>query len=160
MDDNATDDDAAPRVRPVDLRDYADFRRGPATRVRVFASAQLALDLLCIEPGASSGVLHHPDQDAIYTVIGGRSWFVTDDGEVGLDPMGAMLVPADTVHGIDNRLADPLIVLATLAPPGQTPEDPVSDADDAIAAAVHLERRQAGAVRRVVESLLGTRRPD
>jgi quercetin dioxygenase-like cupin family protein len=155
----ATADDAAPRVRPVDLRDYADFRRGPATRVRVFTSGQLALDLLCLEPGASSGVLHHPDQDVAYTVIGGRSWFVTDDGEVGLDPLGAMLVPADTVHGIDNRVADPLIVLAVMAPPGATPEDPTSADADAVAAAVHLGGQEPGAIRRVVETLLGARRP-
>ncbi|TVP69986.1 MAG: hypothetical protein EA340_06285 [Nitriliruptor sp.] len=153
------DEHDAPRVRPVDLRDYADFRRGPATRVRVFASEQLALDLLCIEPGASSGVLHHPDQDVTYTVIGGRSWFVTDDGELGLDPMGAMLVPADTVHGIDNRLPDPLIVLAAVAPPGEAPEDPVSDAEDAIGRAVHHPRPGPGPVRRAIEAVLGTRRP-
>jgi quercetin dioxygenase-like cupin family protein len=153
------DEHDAPRVRPVDLRDYADFRRGPATRVRVFASEQLALDLLCIEPGASTGVLHHPDQDVTYTVIGGRSWFVTDDGEVGLDPMGAMLVPADTVHGIDNRLPDPLIVLAAVAPPGAAPEDPVSDAEDAIGGAVHHPPEGPGPVRRAIEALLGTRRP-
>jgi len=153
------DDDIAPRVRPVDLRDYADFRRGPATRVRVFASEHLALDLLCLAPGASSGVLHHPEQDVAYTVIGGRSWFVTDDGEVGLDPLGAMLVPADTVHGIDNRAADPLIVLTAMGPPGTTPKDPTSADADAVAAAVHLGGQEPGALRRAVETLLGTRRP-
>lgn len=151
------DDTAVPRVRPVDLRDYADFRRGPATRVRVFGSAQLALDLLCLEPGASTGVLHHPDQDVAYTVIGGRSWFVTDDGEVGLDPLGAMLVPADTVHGIDNRLADPLIVLAAMAPPGAALEDPTSAEAQVVAAAVHLGGREPGPIRRAVQTLLGTR---
>lgn len=153
------DDTAAPRVRPVDLRDYADFRRGPATRVRVFGSEHLALDLLCLEPGASTGVLHHPDQDVAYTVIGGRSWFVTDDGEVGLDPLGAMLVPADTIHGIDNRVADPLIVLAAMAPPGSSLEDPTSAEAEAVAAAVHLGRPEPGPIRRAVETLLGTRRP-
>ena len=153
------DDTTAPRVRPVDLRDYADFRRGPATRVRVFATEQLAIDLLCLEPGASTGVLHHVDQDVAYAVVGGRSWFVTDDGEVGLDPLGAMLVPADTVHGIDNRVADPLIVLAAMAPPGATLEDPTSADADAVAAAVHLGGQEPGPIRRAVEALLGTRGP-
>lgn len=146
------------RVRPVDLRDYADFRRGPASCVRVFASAQLAVDLWCIEPGAGTGVLHHPERDVAYTVVGGRSWFVTDDGEVGLDPLGALLVPADTVHGIDNRMADPLIVLAASAPPGDAPEDPATVDADAIAAAVHLDERQQNPLRRAVETLLGTRK--
>lgn len=146
------------RVRPVDLRDYADFRRGPASCVRVFSAGQLAVDLWCIEPGASTGVLHHPDRDIAYTVIGGRSWFVTDDGEVGLDPLGALLVPADTVHGIDNRLADPLIVLAATSPPGSAPEDPPSDDADAVAAAVHLDPDRPNPLRRAVETLLGARR--
>ena len=90
-------------VRPVDLRDYATFSPDAATRVRVFATDHLALDLWCIEPHQATGVLHLPDQDVAYTVIGGRSWFVTDEGEIGLDPMGAMLIRAGTVHGINNR---------------------------------------------------------
>jgi hypothetical protein len=38
-------------------------------------------------------------------------------------------VPAGTVHGIDNRGADPLIVAAAMSPPDTRNEDePVSDA--------------------------------
>jgi len=145
-------------VRPVDLRDYADFRRGEATRIRVFASASLALDLWCIEPGSATGVVHLADADIAYTVIGGRAWFVTDDGEVGLDPLGALLVPADTVHGIDNRLPDPLIVLAAVAPPGAQAADPVTDDPEAIAAAVSWGTSdRAGVLRRAVETVLGVR---
>jgi quercetin dioxygenase-like cupin family protein len=116
-------------VRPVDLRDYVDFSQGAARRVRVFATDHLAQDLWCIEPQQSTGVMQYPDADVSYTVVGGRSWFVTEAGEVGLDPMGALLVPAGTVHGIDNRGADPLIVAAAMSPPDTRNEDePVSDA--------------------------------
>lgn len=121
--------DVAPagEVRPVDLRDYVDFSPAAATRVRVFATDRLAQDLWCIEPQQSTGVLQHPDADVFYTVVGGRSWFVTEEGEVGLDPLGSLLVPAGTVHGIDNRGADPLIVVAAMSPPGDDGEDaPVS----------------------------------
>jgi quercetin dioxygenase-like cupin family protein len=122
--------DVAPsgQPRPVDLRDYVDFSRAAAQRVRVFATATIAQDLWCIEPQQSTGVLQYVDADVVYTVVGGRSWFVTEDGEIGLDPMGALLVPAGTVHGIDNRGADPLIVSVAVSPPGDDPEDaPVSD---------------------------------
>jgi quercetin dioxygenase-like cupin family protein len=140
-------------VQPVDLRDHVDFSTERAVRVRVFATERLALDVWCIEPRQSTPVLHEPDRDVAYTVIGGRSWFVTDQGEVGLDPMGAMLVPAGTVHGIDNRAADPLIVLAASSPPSGDPVDvPVAD----LAAAVHLPAAGPGPLRRLVESLLGT----
>ncbi|MEX2549790.1 MAG: hypothetical protein WD638_06160 [Nitriliruptoraceae bacterium] len=150
--------DERPRVRPVDLRDYADFRHGEASRIRVFASPSLALDLWCIEPGSATGVLHLADADVAYAVIGGRGWFVTDDGEVGLDPLGALLVPADTVHGIDNRLPDPLIVLAAVAPPGGQDEDPVTDDPEAIAAAVSWGAGdRPGVLRRAIEAVLGVR---
>lgn len=151
------DDLPRPPVRPVDLRDYVNCVRGEATRARVFQTSQLALDVWCVEPRTATPPLHFVDQDVAYTVIAGRSWFVTDDGEVGLDPMGAMLVPADVVHGFENRSPDPLIVLASLSPPGQEAEDvPVATTGDA----VHQERPTTPRVRRVVESLLGTSRAE
>ena len=123
----------ARRVRPVDLRDYVDFSPDAARRTRVFVTDHVAHDLWCIEPQQATPVLQYPDSDVTYTVIGGRSWFVTDQGEVGLDPMGALLVPAGVVHGIDNRGADPLIVAAVSAPPDDADEDdPVADGGAAI----------------------------
>jgi quercetin dioxygenase-like cupin family protein len=146
-------------VRPVDLRDYVDFSRGEATRVRVFATPQLALDLWCIEPQQSTPVLHHAEQELTYTVVGGRSWFVTEDGEVGLDPMGSLLVPAGVVHGIDNRAPDPLIVVAVSAPPTAPPSDrtedrPVEDRREAI----RLEPDRPNLLRRFADRLFGARR--
>jgi quercetin dioxygenase-like cupin family protein len=117
-----------PAVVPVDLRDYVEFSQDAARRVRVLATDALAVDLWCIEPGQATPVLRYDDRDVAYTVVGGRSWFVTEEGEVGLDPMGALLVPAGVVHGIDNRAVDPLIVVASVSPPGaERPTTPVSD---------------------------------
>lgn len=139
-------------VLPVDLRDYVRFDEQAATRVRVFATDHLALDLWCIEPQQATGVLHDPDRDIVYTVVGGRSWFVTDQGEIGLDPMGAMLVRAGVVHGIDNRAPDPLIVLATSSPPGEAPADPpVTDLQQAI----RYQDATVGPLRRTLDRLFG-----
>jgi quercetin dioxygenase-like cupin family protein len=142
-------------VVPVDLRDYADLSPDRARRVRVLAGDHLAVDLWCLEPGQSSPVLRLPDQDVTYTVIGGRSWFVTDEGEVGLDPMGALLVRAGVVHGIDNRAADPLIVVATVSPPGaERPAAPTVHQADAI----HRPRTTGNPLARAWRSLLGVDR--
>lgn len=140
-------------VRPVDLRDYVDFSAGAATRVRVYATQQLALDLWCIEPQQATPVLHEEAREVTYTVIGGRSWFVTDDGEVGLDPMGAILVPAGVVHGIDNRAADPLIIVAVSSPPS---DEPASTPVVTTGAAVRREPGRPNRLRRLAERLLGT----
>lgn len=140
-------------VRPVDLRDYVDFSAGAATRVRVYATQQLALDLWCIEPQQATPVLHEDEREVTYTVIGGRSWFVTDDGEVGLDPMGAILIPAGVVHGIDNRAADPLIIVAVSSPPT---DEPAATPVTPTGPAVRREPDRPGRLRRLAEKLLRT----
>lgn len=101
----------------MDLRDWVDFSMAEARRVRVFSTGTLAQDLWCVEPQQATKVLRYDDADVTYTVLGGRCWFVTDQGEVGLDPLASVLVPAGVNHGLDNRGTDPLIVLTVTAPP-------------------------------------------
>ena len=117
--------EVAPSVRPVDLRDYVRFDPKAPVRVRVHATDVLTLDLLCLEPGQASGALGHPDCDVAYTVVGGNGWFTTTEGEVGLGPLGAVVVPAGIDHHVENRTADPLVVVATGAPP-DVPADQVT----------------------------------
>lgn len=141
------------RVRPVDLRDWVTFDADQATQVRVFATDRLAMDLWCIEPQQATPALHEPGSDLNYTVIGGRSWFVTEDGEIGLDPLASMLVPAGVVHGIDNRGADPLIVTVVSSPPTTPParQEPIA----ATGTAVRVESNDPSRVARLLGRILG-----
>jgi quercetin dioxygenase-like cupin family protein len=107
---------------PVDLRDWVRFSTDAAVRVRVQRTDTLAVDLWCIEPQQATTVLR-AEGDVTYTVLAGRSWFVTEDGDIGLDPLGSMLVRRGVAHGIDNRAPDPLIVLAVSSPPDAAPLD-------------------------------------
>ena len=118
----------------MDLRDWVDFSMDEARRVRVFATDTLAQDLWCVEPQQATTVLRYDDADVTYTVLGGRCWFVTDQGQVGLDPLASVLVPAGVNHGLDNRGTDPLIVLAVSAPPSDeaTEGPPVTRLAEAI----------------------------
>jgi quercetin dioxygenase-like cupin family protein len=132
---------------PVDLRDWVRFSTTEATRVRVLRTAHLAVDLWCIEPRQATEVVVLRDADVTYTVLAGRSWFATADGDIGLDPLGALLVPAGTPHGIDNRAPDPLIVMAVSSPPDAiAPDEPVSDAGTA----VRNDRVPGGGIRRAL----------
>jgi quercetin dioxygenase-like cupin family protein len=153
MSDPEITDADSPQVRPVDLRDWVDFDRDTARQVRVFETEQMALDLWCIEPQQATPPLHEPSADLAYTILGGRSWFVTDDGEIGLDPLGSMLIPAGIVHGIDNRGADPLIVAVSSSPPSTRPEftDPTDDRGEAVRAEPH----RPGPLRRLVRTVIG-----
>jgi quercetin dioxygenase-like cupin family protein len=117
LSDDTTDPTGA---LPVDLRDWVTFSTETAVRVRVQRTDQLAVDLWCIEPQQATTVLR-AEGDVTYTVLAGRSWFVTEDGDIGLDPLGSMLVARGVAHGIDNRAPDPLIVLAVSSPPDAAP---------------------------------------
>ncbi len=141
---------AGGEVVPTDLRDWVRFDPDAAQRVRVLATDDLAVDLWCLEPQQATSVLMDDAVDIIYTVIGGRSWFVTDQGEVGLDPMGAMLVPAGVAHGIQNRGVDPLIVHAAASPGGAGSDRPVVDTAEAI------RTDQPRRVSRAIRGLLGS----
>ena len=104
-------------VLPVDLRDWVDFSVDEARRTRVFRTDALQQDLWCIEPQQATEVLRYEATDVTYTVLAGRAWFVTEQGDAGLDPLASLLVPAGVTHGIDNRAPDPLVVLAVGSPP-------------------------------------------
>lgn len=126
--------DPTGEVLPVDLRDWVDFSTEQARRIRVFRTDAVQQDLWCVEPQQATQVLRYATTDVTYTVIGGRAWFVTEQGQAGLDPLASLLVPAGVTHGIDNRGADPLIVLAVGAPPGDLdgPDEPLTKLAQAV----------------------------
>jgi mannose-6-phosphate isomerase-like protein (cupin superfamily) len=109
-----------PEPVAVDLRDYVAFDRDRAVRSRIYETDLVAIDLLCLEPGQQLGARTHEDSDTVYTVIGGRAWVVTDDSEVALEPLQAVLVPAGTPHGIRNDAPDPLLLQTVTSLPVPT----------------------------------------
>lgn len=119
----------------VDLRDYVEFDlQVPAGR-RVLETDVLALDLICLEPQQTLQVRTFDSADAVYTVLGGTAWVVTDDAEVVLTALQAVMVPAGVPHGLRNTSADPLIMQVVTSPPDEAPVVPVGRAPEAIAEA-------------------------
>ena len=138
----------------VDLRDYVDFDLDAAAGRRVFTTDVVAVDLVCLEPGQVIDARTLPGADAIYTVLGGRAWVVTDEAEVTLDPLQAVVVPAGIPHGLRNDAPDPLILHVVVSPPDEMPASvygpaPVS-ADENAAAADDEKRPWLDRVRRVL----------
>ncbi|CAN5659155.1 MAG: cupin domain-containing protein [Actinomycetota bacterium] len=117
----------------VDLRDYVDFDLAEAVGRRVFTTDVVAVDLVCLEPGQQIDARTLAGADAIYTVLGGRAWVVTDEAEVTLEPLQAVVVPAGIPHGVRNDGADPLILQLVVSPPDELPdsvEGPAAQAAD------------------------------
>jgi quercetin dioxygenase-like cupin family protein len=107
----------SPDPVPVDLRDYVEFDTDRPKRQRVFATDVVAIELLCLEPHQVLEARTFTTADVCYTVIGGRAWVVTDDAEVTLEPLQAVLIPAGVPHGLRNESPDPLIVQLIVGPP-------------------------------------------
>lgn len=105
----------------VDLRDYVDFDLQAAAGRRVVTTDVVAVDIVCLEPAQVVDARTLAGADVIYTVLGGRVWVVTDDSEVTLEPLQAVVVPAGVPHGLRNDGADPLILQVVVSPPDEMP---------------------------------------
>lgn len=99
-----------PEPSAADLRDHVAFDADRAVRSRVHETDLLAVDMVCMQPGQQLGARTYDESDALYVVVGGRAWVVTDGEEVTLDPLQSVLVPAGTPHGIRNDSPDPLLL--------------------------------------------------
>lgn len=127
--------EAGPGFEPtaVDLRDYVDFQEsGPAGR-RVFSTDVVAVDLVGLEPHQLIDARAFAAADAIYTVLGGRAWVVTDDAEVTLEPLQSVMIPAGVTHGVRNDAPDPLILQIVVSPPDEAPPPPAGPVQPASA---------------------------
>lgn len=111
-------------VTPVDLRDYTQVVSGQVSTTRVFATESLTTEVWCVPPRVAGDVTHFAAQDSVLTVVSGRCRMVTDDGTVLLDPLGAVLIRADTMFGVENASADPVVLIVHRAPGGDGPTDP------------------------------------
>jgi quercetin dioxygenase-like cupin family protein len=105
----------------VDLRDYVEFDLSRPFGRRVFVTDVVAVDLVCLEPRQTVAARTLPGADAIYTVLGGLAWVVTDETEVTLSALQSVMVPAGVPHGLRNDSADPLILQVVVSPPDEAP---------------------------------------
>lgn len=122
---------AVPGFEPtaVDLRDYVDFREAGAAGRRVFSTDVVAVDIVGLEPLQVIDARSFATADAIYTVLGGRAWVVTDDAEVTLEPLQSVMIPAGIAHGVRNDAPDPLILQVVVSPPDEAPPLPAGPAE-------------------------------
>lgn len=125
--------DPTPEPTAVDLRDYVVFDLAGASGRRVFATDVVAVDLVCLEPGQAVEPRTFPGADAIYTVLGGRVWIVTDEAEVTLTALQSLLVPPAVPHALRNDSPDPLILQVVVSPPDEAPDAVLGPAVDGAA---------------------------
>lgn len=116
--------------RAVDLRDYVIFDLDGAAGRRVLATDVLAVDVVCLEPRQTVPARTFSGADVVYTVLGGVAWVVTDEAEVTLAALQAVVIPAGVPHALRNESSDPLILQVLVSPPDEVaaPSAPPEDA--------------------------------
>lgn len=140
----------------VDLRDYVDFDLDAASGRRVITTDVVAVDLVCLEPGQVIEARTLAGADVIYTVLGGRAWVVTDEAEVTLEPLQAIVVPSGIPHGVRNDGADPLILQVVASPPDEMPGSVIGPVDtDGVARASTANEPKVGVLDRMRRVLGG-----
>lgn len=125
----------------IDLRHYVDFDLQSPSGRRAISTDVMALDVICLQPQQIIEVRTFETADAVYTVLGGTAWVVTDQTEVTLSPLQAVLIPAGIPHGLKNTAADPLILQVLTSPPDEIAVLPPGPVPEAAAEQAHIDAR-------------------
>ena len=89
------------------VEDLVEFSTGKRIRKKLLGSGKIVAELLCYEPGQSTPIHHHPQQDEVFYVLEGSGKITIGEEEAIINPKSLILVPAQTRHGVtagDSRL--------------------------------------------------------
>jgi len=98
---------------------------GDARAVDYLVAGEMAgvefLTVLTLEPGTSIGDHAHPDTEELYLILSGEGEGVLDGDHFPVGPGDSWLVTSGHSHGLRNRPAGPLRLLALLTRPNPAP---------------------------------------
>ena len=102
----------------IDVRTF-DLRRFDAAKmqkINLFETERFFLDIYCLEPGQSQKAHAHAGSDKVYAVLEGAVHARVGSEEQELREGQAVLAPAGSEHGIENRSGARAAVLVLMAP--------------------------------------------
>ena len=105
------------------IEDAVEFSAAKRIRKKLLGSSRIVAELLCYEPGQSTPVHHHPQQDEMFYVLEGSGKIFTRnagvDVETQIDPKSLIFIPAETQHGLtaDKRMV--VLFFKSPATPGK-----------------------------------------
>ena len=102
------------KVTIFDQRCYA-FASEKMHKVHLFETERFFLDVYCLEPGQSQKAHAHAGSDKVYAVLEGSVHARVGVEEQQLSAGQAVLAPAGSEHGIENRSTSRAAVLVFMA---------------------------------------------
>ena len=85
-------------------------------KINLFETERFFLDVYCLEPGQAQKAHAHAGSDKVYAVLEGSVHARVGAEEQELRAGEAVLAPAGTEHGIENRSQGRAAVLVLMAP--------------------------------------------
>ena len=92
------------------------FEAAKMQKLNLFESERFFLDVYCLEPGQSQKAHAHAGSDKVYAVLEGSVHARVGNEEQRLESGDAVLAPAGSEHGIENRSQARAAVLVFMAP--------------------------------------------
>lgn len=92
------------------------FDASKMQKINLFETERFFLDVYCLEPGQSQKAHAHAGSDKVYAVLEGSVHARVGGEERELHAGEAVLAPAGSEHGIENRSASRAAVLVMMAP--------------------------------------------
>jgi len=85
-------------------------------KINLFETERFFLDVYCLEPGQTQKAHAHAGSDKVYAVLDGSVHVRVGGEEQELQVGQAVLAPAGSEHGIENRSKARAAVLVLMAP--------------------------------------------
>lgn len=91
----------------LQVEDLIEFSAVKRIRKKLLGSGKIVAELLCYEPGQSTPVHQHPQQDEVFYVLEGNGTLSINGEQRTIQANNLLLVPAQSQHGLvagDTRL--------------------------------------------------------
>jgi len=92
------------------------FDAAKLQKLNLFETERFFLDVYCLEPGQAQKAHAHAGSDKVYAVLEGKVYARVSGEEQELQAGQAVLAPAGSEHGIENRSGARAAVLVLMAP--------------------------------------------
>ena len=99
------------------IDEVIEFSREKRIRKKLRRSEKIITEILCYEPGQSTPMHQHPEQDEIFYVVEGTGTITVGEEQERVAANSLYFVPAQTPHGLT---ADSRLVLLFFKAPGST----------------------------------------
>ena len=98
------------------IEELVEFSTEKRIRKKLYGSEKIVTELLCYEPGQSTPMHQHPQQDEVFYVLEGSGTIFIGEEEQSVSPGSLIFVSAQKRHGMRAANDSRLVILFFKSP--------------------------------------------